>query len=77
MVLRPAVPCGCLRHQGGSLTLAQRLNDDYEDLKKQRSSLDFRGPDRLHRRSSGYDGVGAWVHYKLDQGIDYILVDEA
>jgi ATP-dependent helicase/nuclease subunit A len=60
-----------------ALTLAQRLNDDYEDLKKQRSLLDFedliaKTADLLTR-----DGVGAWVHYKLDQGIDHILVDEA
>lgn len=60
-----------------ALTLARRLNDDYEDLKKARSLLDFedliaRTADLLTR-----DGVGAWVHYKLDQGIDHILVDEA
>lgn len=60
-----------------ALTLAERLNADYEDLKKQRSLLDFedliaRTADLLTR-----DGVGAWVHYKLDQGIDHILVDEA
>ncbi|MCJ8519802.1 ATP-dependent helicase/nuclease subunit A [Pseudorhizobium tarimense] len=60
-----------------ALTLAERLNDDYEDLKKQRSMLDFedliaKTADLLTR-----DGVGAWVHYKLDQGIDHILVDEA
>lgn len=60
-----------------ALTLAARLNDDYEDLKKSRSLLDFedliaRTADLLTR-----DGVGAWVHYKLDQGIDHILVDEA
>nr|CAD6429528.1 double-strand break repair helicase AddA [Rhizobium sp. Q54] len=60
-----------------ALTLADRLNGDYEDLKKQRSLLDFedliaKTADLLTR-----DGVGAWVHYKLDQGIDHILVDEA
>jgi ATP-dependent helicase/nuclease subunit A len=60
-----------------ALTLARRLHDDYADLKKQRSLLDFedliaRTADLLIR-----DGVGAWVHYKLDQGIDHILVDEA
>jgi ATP-dependent helicase/nuclease subunit A len=60
-----------------ALILADRLNGDYEDLKKQRSLLDFedliaRTADLLTR-----DGVGAWVHYKLDQGIDHILVDEA
>ena len=60
-----------------ALTLATRLNEDYEELKKSRSLLDFedliaRTADLLTR-----DGVGAWVHYKLDQGIDHILVDEA
>lgn len=60
-----------------ALILAERLNEDYEDLKRQRSLLDFedligRTADLLTR-----DGVGAWVHYKLDQGIDHILVDEA
>jgi ATP-dependent helicase/nuclease subunit A len=60
-----------------ALTLARRLHDDYADLKKKRSLLDFedliaRTADLLIR-----DGVGAWVHYKLDQGIDHILVDEA
>src|SRR5690606_18308911 len=60
-----------------ALVLADRLIGDYEDLKKQRSLLDFedliaRTADLLTR-----DGVGAWVHYKLDQGIDHILVDEA
>ncbi|MDE1160183.1 MAG: double-strand break repair helicase AddA [Neorhizobium sp.] len=60
-----------------ALTLAERLNEDYEALKRRRSLLDFedliaRTADLLTR-----DGVGAWVHYKLDQGIDHILVDEA
>ncbi|MHC2299784.1 double-strand break repair helicase AddA [Rhizobium mongolense] len=60
-----------------ALILADRLNRDYEDLKKQRSQLDFedlitRTADLLTR-----SGVGPWIHYKLDQGIDHILVDEA
>jgi ATP-dependent helicase/nuclease subunit A len=60
-----------------ALTLTARLNEDYEDLKRKRSLLDFedliaRTADLLTR-----EGVGAWVHYKLDQGIDHILVDEA
>ncbi len=60
-----------------ALILADRLNRDYEELKKQRSQLDFedlitRTADLLtkERRRS-------WIHYKLDQGIDHILVDEA
>jgi ATP-dependent helicase/nuclease subunit A len=60
-----------------ALLLADRLNRDYEDLKKRRSQLDFedlitRTADLLTR-----SGVGPWIHYKLDQGIDHILVDEA
>jgi ATP-dependent helicase/nuclease subunit A len=60
-----------------ALTLADRLNMDYEYLKKQRSQLDFedlitRTADLLNKSD-----VGPWIHYKLDQGIDHILVDEA
>jgi ATP-dependent helicase/nuclease subunit A len=60
-----------------ALTLAERLNNDYEDLKKRRSQLDFEdliaGTAELLTKSD----VGPWIHYKLDQGIDHILVDEA
>lgn len=60
-----------------ALTLAERLENDYEDLKRHRCYLDFedlivRTADLLTRSDAG-----AWVHYKLDQGIDHILVDEA
>src|SRR5262249_44850936 len=60
-----------------ALTLAERLNRDYEDLKKQRSHLDFE--DLITRTADllTKSGVGPWIHYKLDQGIDHILVDEA
>ena len=60
-----------------ALVLADRLESDYEDLKRQRCYLDFedlivRTADLLTRSEAG-----PWVHYKLDQGIDHILVDEA
>lgn len=60
-----------------ALTLAERLISDFEDLKKQRSQLDFE--DLIERAATLFnrDTAGAWVHYKLDQGIDHILVDEA
>ena len=60
-----------------ALTLAARLDDDYEELKKKRSQLDFE--DLIVRTSELLlrSDVGPWVHYKLDQGIDHILVDEA
>lgn len=60
-----------------ALVIAERLIGDYEDLKRGRSLLDF---DDLIERTATLltrDRVSAWVHYKLDQGIDHILVDEA
>ena len=66
-----------VRATSAALALAQRMNDDYEDLKRQRSQLDFE--DLIARTAEllTKSGVGPWVHYKLDQGIDHILVDEA
>ncbi|MFS8148473.1 double-strand break repair helicase AddA [Rhizobium sp. BR 249] len=60
-----------------ALVLADRLNQDYEELKKQRSQLDFE--DLITRTADllTKSGVGPWIHYKLDRGIDHILVDEA
>ncbi|PWE52441.1 double-strand break repair helicase AddA [Metarhizobium album] len=60
-----------------ALVLAERLNSDYDDLKKVRSQLDFE--DLIDRAATllTRSGVSPWVHYKLDQGIDHILVDEA
>ncbi|CDM55717.1 MULTISPECIES: double-strand break repair helicase AddA [Rhizobium] len=60
-----------------ALMLADRLNKDYDDLKKQRSQLDFE--DLITRTAEllNKSDVGPWIHYKLDQGIDHILVDEA
>ena len=57
--------------------LAQKLLQLYETLKKERSLLDF---DDLIATSAQLlaknQGV-SWVLYKLDGGIDHILVDEA
>ena len=48
----------------------------YRDLKAQRSSLDF--DDLIERTGKLLHGSGRdWVLYKLDQGIDHILIDEA
>ncbi|MEM1376717.1 MAG: double-strand break repair helicase AddA [Pseudomonadota bacterium] len=59
------------------LTVADALIGRYEDLKRAQGYLDFndliaRTADMLKRQ-----GSSAWVRYKLDQGIDHILVDEA
>ncbi|MDB5523521.1 MAG: addA [Rhizobium sp.] len=60
-----------------ALTLAGQLIENYEQLKKERSFLDFE--DFITRTEAllKKDEIGPWVHYKLDQGIDHILVDEA
>lgn len=60
-----------------ALALAFRLDRDYEELKKRRSQLDFEDLIVRTARLLTRGDVGAWVHYKLDQGIDHILVDEA
>lgn len=60
-----------------AMVLARRLDRDYEGLKRRRGKLDF---DDLVARTASLldrDGAGPWVHYKLDRGIDHILVDEA
>ncbi|MEX3010867.1 double-strand break repair helicase AddA [Hoeflea sp. TYP-13] len=66
-----------LRGTEAALTLARRLDHDYEALKRRSGTLDFE--DLVTRTASllQRDGAGPWVHYKLDQGIDHILVDEA
>ncbi|MCL6709614.1 double-strand break repair helicase AddA [Pseudomonas sp. R2.Fl] len=60
-----------------ALTLAKELIEGYEDRKKRRSQLDFE--DLIGRTAEllTKSDAGPWVHYKLDQGIDHILVDEA
>ncbi|MEO1746990.1 MAG: UvrD-helicase domain-containing protein, partial [Pseudomonadota bacterium] len=60
-----------------ALTVAKALIGHYETLKRVRGYLDF---DDLIERTAAMlrrQGGGAWVRYKLDQGIDHILVDEA
>ncbi|MBI0007741.1 UvrD-helicase domain-containing protein, partial [Bartonella sp. M0193] len=57
--------------------LCYRLLARYESLKKAEGLLDF---DDLIERALNLlkrDGAGQWVQYKLDRGIDHILVDEA
>jgi ATP-dependent helicase/nuclease subunit A len=61
----------------GALMLAQRLHADYKRLKRRRGQLDFDDLVELTGDLLRRKGAGAWVHYKLDQGIDHILVDEA
>jgi ATP-dependent helicase/nuclease subunit A len=58
------------------LIIGARLSAAYRDLKAARAYLDY---DDLILKAGELlaDGRAAWVHYKLDGGIDHILVDEA
>ncbi len=58
------------------LRLLSALIDAYAEMKSARAALDF---DDLIKRTQHLleTADGAWVMYKLDQGIDHILVDEA
>ncbi|MGQ4273945.1 double-strand break repair helicase AddA [Terrihabitans sp. B22-R8] len=58
------------------LTIADAVWRGYRAEKARRGALDF--ADLItHTRALMRAPGSAWVHYKLDQGIDHILVDEA
>ncbi|HEX2885413.1 double-strand break repair helicase AddA [Vineibacter terrae] len=49
----------------------------YEDAKRARGALDYEDLVLRARALLGRAGIAAWVLYKLDGGIDHVLVDEA
>lgn len=59
-----------------ALTLGREAMRRYEAAKRARGVLDFADLVTAARRLLS-SGASAWVHYKLDQGIDHVLVDEA
>jgi ATP-dependent helicase/nuclease subunit A len=61
----------------GALTVADWLIARYERLKNARGFLDFNDLISRTVRLLARTGAGPWVQYKLDKGIDHILVDEA
>ncbi|MDA0997020.1 MAG: double-strand break repair helicase AddA [Proteobacteria bacterium] len=59
------------------IRIGEALIDVYEHLKSQHGALDY---DDLIERTSALlssPGGASWVHYKLDGGIEHVLVDEA
>lgn len=60
-----------------ALSIADALIARYERLKRARGFLDFNDLIARTVRLLTRDDVGPWVHYKLDRGIDHILIDEA
>jgi ATP-dependent helicase/nuclease subunit A len=59
------------------LTIGQALLAAYENLKATRALMDYDDLIGKAQRLLRSDGGASWVHYKLDGGIDHILVDEA
>lgn len=60
------------------IAVCAELSESYEDVKERHGRLDY--DDLIDRASmllNAPDGGVSWVHYKLDGGIDHILVDEA
>ncbi|MEC7490684.1 MAG: double-strand break repair helicase AddA [Pseudomonadota bacterium] len=57
------------------LELATKLIDRYEAYKKQNAVLDY--DDLILKARALVEGAAPWVLYKLDGGIDHILIDEA
>jgi len=57
--------------------LGHRLLDTFEQLKEARSLLDYDDLILKARDLLQAEGGTSWVHYKLDGGLDHVLVDEA
>ncbi len=60
-----------------ALRLGARVLEHYEAAKSARGLLDYDDLVLATRDLLDRDGGVSWVHYKLDGGIDHILVDEA
>lgn len=59
------------------LTLGKELLDAYARLKTHHAKLDYQDLIDRARALLGQSGISAWILYKLDGGIDHVLVDEA
>lgn len=57
------------------LTLSAAILHHYQHTKRRRNILDFE--DQILTTRALLESQASWVMYKLDQGIDHILVDEA
>ncbi len=57
--------------------ITARLATAYAEAKTERSALDFADLIHATNRLLQDEMASRWVHYKLDGGIDHILVDEA
>lgn len=62
---------------GHLLVVGRAMLDGYERLKRVRAHLDYDDLIDKARALLMVDGGVSWVHFKLDGGIDHILVDES
>ncbi|NQW09722.1 MAG: double-strand break repair helicase AddA [Alphaproteobacteria bacterium] len=62
---------------GALLVLAAAVIEAYENEKVHRAALDYDDLVRRARDLLDRPGVAAWVLFKLDGGLDHILIDEA
>ena len=60
-----------------SLILFQEILNDGQDRKARRCVLDYDDLIRQTQNLLKQPGVASWVLYKLDGGIDHLLIDEA
>ena len=60
---------------GAILTIATALIDRYEDYKHRNAMLDY--DDLILRARALVERAAPWVLYKLDGGLDHVLIDEA
>lgn len=68
---------GMLEGTRAALVVADWLIARYEHLKNVRGFLDFNDLIMRTVRLLSRRDAGPWVQYKLDQGIDHVLIDEA
>ena len=66
-----------LENTRAALTVADWLIGRYEQLKTGRGFLDFNDLITRTVRLLARQDAGPWILYKLDKGIDHILIDEA
>jgi ATP-dependent helicase/nuclease subunit A len=66
----------CRERTAALITIADAVLSRYQAMKDRRGQLDY---DDLIDKALALLGAqgAAWVHYKLDQGIDHVLIDEA
>jgi ATP-dependent helicase/nuclease subunit A len=80
---RKSIGCAKLTH--ALFLFGQAVLEEYQKLKDQTGALDYDDlilrTLRLFRGESGefskLGNISGWIHYKIDEGIDHLLVDEA